>query len=492
MTESFRPTLAQARELGRDYRRVPVTLEIAADMETPVRLLKKLKKGSGSCFLLESMEGGEKWGRYSFIGCDPVCTVTAAHGRTVVSVPGRADDEREGDPFEAVRELLAERKAPALPWLPRFAGGAVGFFGYDMVRYAEKLPDTLPNEGDYPDMRLLIVDRLVAYDNVRQKLMIIVSMPTAGDMEENYRRAVEEIEAVRAHIRRDDLPEEPVRAVKKPEWRSNFTQGQFEEIVRKAKENIRNGDVFQVVLSRRFTAELEADLFDGFRVLRIANPAPYMYYLKLGDVEIAGASPETLVRLENGRLETCPIAGSRPRGRTEEEDRALEQELLSDEKERAEHNMLVDLGRNDIGRVSRIGSVQVKNYAQVARYSHIMHLTTLVTGELGSGRDAFDALRSLLPAGTLSGAPKVRAMELIEQYENRRRGPYGGAVGYIGFDGNMDVCIAIRTIAKKNGVVFVQAGAGIVADSVPEREYIESENKAKAVLLAAEQAGNIR
>ena len=492
MTDSFRPTLAQAGEFGGDYRRVPVTLEIAADMETPVRLLKTLKRENGSCFLLESMEGGEKWGRYSFIGCDPVCIVTAAHGKTIVSVPGRADEESESDPFETVRELLAERKAPTFDYLPRFAGGAVGFFGYDMVRCAEKLPDGLPNEGDYPDMRLLIVDKLVAYDNVRQKLIIIVSMPTDGDIAENYRRATEEIGKIRSLIRRDDLPAEPVRAVKKPVWHSNFTQEQFEEIVRKAKENIRNGDIFQVVLSRRFTAKLEADLFDVYRVLRIGNPSPYMYYLKLGDVEIAGASPETLVRLENGRLETCPIAGSRPRGRTEEEDRALERELRSDGKELAEHNMLVDLGRNDIGRVSRIGSVRVKDYAHVARYSHIMHLTTLVTGELADGRDAFDALRSLLPAGTLSGAPKVRAMELIEQYENWRRGPYGGAVGYIGFNGDMDVCIAIRTIAKKNGVAFVQAGAGVVADSVPEREYIESENKAKAVLLAAEQAGENR
>lgn len=485
------PGFEEADALREGYGRIPLSMEIYADTETPVRLLQKLAARSTHCFLLESNDGGEKWGRYSFLGFDPLLTITVSKGKTTFRAAGGAETTEEGDPYVRIRERLRPFRAPVLPGLPRFAGGAVGFFSYDMVRYAEELPDENPADAACPDCSLMVAEKLIAYDNVRQKIVIIVNAETAGDFRANYDRACAQIEEIHALIRAESAAV-PSASRPKPEWESNMTQAGFMDMVEQAKAHIRDGDIFQVVLSQRFSAQMEGGLLDLYRVLRLSNPSPYLYYLKLGDAEVAGASPETLVRLENGVLESCPIAGSRPRGKTPEEDAALEKELLADAKELSEHNMLVDLGRNDIGRVSVFGSVQVAEHAKVVRYSQIMHITSLVTGRLRDDLDAYDALRAILPAGTLSGAPKVKAMELIDRYENRRRGLYGGAVGYVGFDGNMDVCIAIRTAFYKKGVAYVQSGAGIVADSVPATEYQESLNKARAVLLAAERAGEIQ
>jgi anthranilate synthase component 1 len=474
------------------YSRIPVSLEIFADTDTTISLLERLEKRGDCCFLLESVEGGQKWGRYSFLGFGPATTASARGGKITVTQPDGTVSE-SGDPIGTLRGLLTGG-APYIDYLPRFTGGAVGYFGYDCIRYFEDIPDENLDDGGFPDFCVMIADKLIVYDNMGQKLILIANMSTKGNAELNYKKACDSLTEMYEIVRR--AKDTSISGKKnadnvKPQWKSNFTKQEFEDIVTKAKENIVDGDIFQVVLSQRFEAKMAGSLFDTYRVLRSTNPSPYMYYLKFGDIEIAGTSPETLLRLERGRLETCPIAGSRPRGKTEQEDEAFGRELLLDEKELSEHNMLVDLARNDLGRVSSIGSVKLKDYKSLVRYSQIMHLTSLVESQLSSGSDALDALGSVLPAGTLSGAPKVMAMKLIDKYENRRRGPYGGAVGYLGFDGNMDVCITIRTIVKNGDTAYVQAGAGIVADSVPENEYYESCNKAKAVLLAAEKAGDI-
>lgn len=491
MKVMFRPSIDEVKEYAKEFDRVPVSLEIFADTDTTIGLLSKLEKRADCCFLLESVEGGEKWARYSILGIGPADTITAKSGTAkVTSVDGTVSDSC--DPVGTLRRMISG-KAPKIDYLPRFTGGAVGYFGYDCIRYFEDIPDENQDDAGFPDFYAMIADRLIVYDNMKQKLILIANVKTEGNIEENYRKACETLTLMKQIVRQaGDTPmirnEKP--AVK-PCWKSNMTKQEFEQMVEKAKENIIDGDIFQVVLSQRFETEIEGSLLDIYRVLRTTNPSPYMYYLRFNGVEIAGASPETLLRLENGVLETCPIAGSRPRGKTPEADMKLEDELIHDQKELSEHNMLVDLARNDLGRVSKFGSVNVKEYKKVARYSQIMHLTSLVASEISPDFDAVDALGSVLPAGTLSGAPKVMAMKLIDKYENRHRGPYGGAVGYIGFDGNMDVCITIRTIVKNGSKAYVQAGAGIVADSVPENEYFESCNKAKAVLLAAEKAGEI-
>ncbi len=485
------PTYEEAAKLAGRYGRIPLAMEVYADMETPVHLLARLALKNSHCFLLESADGGEKWGRYSFLGFDPTLTVTVEKGKTTFKTADGRTEVRTGDPYALIRKKMEPLRSPVFPDMPRFMGGAIGYFSYDMVRYAEDLPDENLDDAHCPDCSLMVVDKLIAYDNVKQKIIIIVNADTSGDFRANYDKAAAEIEDIHRRLR-DPGPPLAAPEVRRPEWKSNMTKPEFEHMVESAKQHIRDGDIFQVVLSQRFEAKMPDGLFDLYRVLRVTNPSPYLYYLKLGDVEVAGASPETLVRLENGVLENCPIAGSRPRGKTKEADLALEKDLVSDAKELSEHNMLVDLGRNDLGRVSAFGSVKVVEHAKVARYSQIMHLTSLVTSRLREDCDAYDALKAILPAGTLSGAPKVMAMKLIDRYENRRRGLYGGAVGYIGFDGNMDVCIAIRTAIEKDGTAYVQSGAGIVADSVPENEYQESLNKAKAVLLAAERTGEIQ
>lgn len=491
MKAMFRPTLEEVKGYAEEFERVPVSLEIFADTDTTIGLLSRLEKRADCCFLLESVEGGEKWARYSFLGIGPFDTLTAKNGKVVIkSVDGTV--KISDNPIEVLRKMVSG-KAPKLDYLPRFTGGAVGYFGYDCVRYFEDIPDENPDDAGFPDFCVMLADRIFVYDNIRQSLILIANVKTEGNIDENYRKACETLTEMSRIVRQEGGA--PLRGNSKPfkisEWKSNMTKQEFERMVKLAKSNIVNGDIFQVVLSQRFEAEIEGSLIDTYRVLRTSNPSPYMYYLRFGDIEIAGASPETLLRLENGILETCPIAGSRPRGETPEKDAELEKELLNDEKELSEHNMLVDLARNDLGKVSKFGTVRLKKYKNVVRYSQIMHLTSLVTSEISEEFDAIDALGNILPAGTLSGAPKVMAMKLIDKYENRRRGPYGGAVGYIGFDGGMDVCITIRTIVKKGNKAYIQAGAGIVADSVPENEYYESCNKAKAVLLAAQKAVEI-
>jgi anthranilate synthase component 1 len=490
----FRPSVEEALSFSEKYTRIPVSLEIFADTDTTIGLLERLKKRGDCCFLLESVEGGQKWGRYSFLGFGPATTASARGGKITVTQPDGTTNECD-DPIGTLRGLLSGG-APYIDYLPRFTGGAVGYFGYDCIRYFENIPDENLDDGGFPDFCVMIADKLIVYDNMGQKLILIANMNTKdnADVAVSYKKACDSLTEMYEIVRQANAPANGGKInadLVKPQWKSNYTKQEFEEIVTKAKKNIIDGDIFQVVLSQRFETKMEGSLFDTYRVLRSTNPSPYMYYLRFGEIEIAGASPETLLRLERGRLETCPIAGSRPRGKTTQEDEALGNELLLDEKELSEHNMLVDLARNDLGRVSSIGSVKLTDYKSLVRYSHIMHLTSLVESQLASGSDALDALGSVLPAGTLSGAPKVMAMKLIDKYENRRRGPYGGAAGYIGFDGNMDVCITIRTIVKNGDTAYVQAGAGIVADSVPENEYYESCNKAKAVLVAAEKACDI-
>lgn len=488
------PSLEQAQQLGQGNTFVPIVLETVADMETPVSVFKRFKDTSPYCFLLDSVEGGEKWARYSFIGRDPLLTLRIHGEEACLERRDGHVEHLRGNPFDAVRDVMARYKGARVAGIPRLSGGAVGFFGYDLVRSVEKLPNPPPDTLGIPDAHFLICDEMIVFDHLRQKLQLIVNMRSEGDTSRNYARAVERLQAIErtildsghvtagARIRRNCHVGPVV---------SETGRNAYMAMVRKAKQHIVDGDVFQMVLSRRMSVETDADPFDVYRVLRVNNPSPYMYFLKFDNYHIVGASPEMLVRFEDGLVETCPIAGTRPRGSTPEADDALERELLSDEKEVAEHMMLVDLGRNDIGKIARFGSVRPVDLMKVARYSHVMHITTLVQGDAREGVTAYDALRAVLPAGTLSGAPKIRAMELIDEMEPSRRGPYGGAIGYFSFDGNLDSCITIRTLLFKEGKAYLQAGAGIVADSVPETEFDETQSKAGALLRALAEVGRV-
>jgi anthranilate synthase component I len=485
------PDRETARRLASGVDLVPVAIEMFADMETPVSVFKRFEATSRFCFLLDSVEGGEKWARYSFIGRDPVLRIRSEGGVTTLEHrDGRTETISDVGPVAAVRRTLERFRAAHVPGLPRLSGGAVGYFGYDLVRYVEHLPDAPPDDLGLPECEFLVVDEMIVFDLLRQKLVLVVHLPTTGDFDAAYDGAAARLERLRDALldrptvfrpRTGDAPEKAAPP------RSNLTKERFCEMVETAKEHIRAGDIFQVVLSQRFTTKAPAEPFDVYRVLRVSNPSPYMFYLKSDGYRIAGASPEMLVRCVDGVVETCPIAGTRRRGATPEEDAALEAELLADEKELSEHRMLVDLGRNDIGRVAEFGSVEVSESMKVMRYSHVMHITSNVKGRLRQGLTAFDALEAVLPAGTLSGAPKVRAMQIIDALEPTRRGIYGGAIGYISFDGNLDSCITIRTVVFKDGTAYVQAGAGIVADSVPEREYEETVAKAAAMVDAIQR-----
>ena len=467
---------------------VPVYKEILADMETPVSAFRKIQEAPYA-FLLESVEGGEKWGRYSFLGCEPALILESRGGWVRVLEGGREVERRDvPDPLAFVRERLACYHAVPDPGLPPFTGGAVGFLGYDMVRFFERLPDRSKEDAGFPDMVFMVMHDLMIFDSLEKKILIVanVFLEDGDDPAAAYGRAEERIERM---IRRLNVPCRVVnlalpRQVELDLPASSFTPEGFRDAVRRAKEYIAAGDVIQVVLSQRFRARVENDPFDIYRVLRTVNPSPYMFYLQMGAFRIVGSSPEVLVRLEGHRVEVRPIAGTRPRGRDAAEDLRLEKELLADPKERAEHVMLVDLGRNDVGRVARMGTVRVEEFMVIERYSHVMHIVSDVVGELAAGRDAFDVLRACFPAGTVSGAPKIRAMEIIEELEPVRRGPYAGAVGYIDFSGNMDTCITIRSLLLHGDDLYLQAGAGIVADSDPEREYEETVNKAKGMLKA--------
>ena len=461
------------------YKVYPIHCELLSDFCTPIEALRILKNVSTHCFLLESILDREKWGRYTFLGFDPKLEITCRGG---VLKAGSLCIQID-DPAAYLRQVLADYKSPQLPGLPTFTGGLVGYFSYDYLGYSEpSVRSQAADSENFKDVDLMLFDKVIAFDNLRQKIILIANMSLA-EPEVNYNKAVLELKQLAQLLRTGEKKAEPRGRLTGPVT-PLFDQARYCAMVEQAKYHIREGDIFQVVLSNRLSAPYEGGLLNAYRVLRTVNPSPYMFYLSGTDVEAAGASPETLVKLENGVLHTFPLAGTRPRGRTEEEDKALEQELLADEKELAEHNMLVDLGRNDLGRISQFGTVQVEKLHSIERYSHVMHIGSTVRGQLREGLDALDAIAAVLPAGTLSGAPKIRACQLIAELENNKRGIYGGAVGYIDFSGNMDTCIAIRLAYRKNGQVFVRSGAGIVADSVPENEYQECINKAQAVVSA--------
>lgn len=473
------PSVEEVRELAKTgkYDVVPVSCEILSDFTTPIETIRILKNASTHAYMLESAQADEKWGRYTFLGFDPKLEITCINGEITYG----DKTEKTDDPSKIIREIMSHFRSPRLPYLPSFTGGLVGYFSYDYLGYAEPTAkrDVIDTEN-FKDVDLMLFDKVIAFDHVRQKLIFITNM-SLEDIDEGYKEATEELEAL-ADLVRNGVKAEENDGKLLSEVTPLFSKEEYCAMVEKAKRHIHEGDIFQIVLSNRLSASFEGSLLNTYRVLRTINPSPYMFYFAGTDVEVAGASPETLVKLENGVLHTFPLAGTRPRGKTEEEDRRLEAELLADEKELAEHNMLVDLGRNDLGKISKFGTVEVEKLRSIERYSHVMHIGSTVRGDIAEGYDALDAIEAVLPAGTLSGAPKIRACQLIGDLENNKRGIYGGAIGYIDFTGNMDTCIAIRIAYKKNGKVFVRSGAGIVADSVPEKEYEECLNKARAVL----------
>ncbi|MGN1008616.1 MAG: anthranilate synthase component I family protein, partial [Butyricicoccus sp.] len=430
-------------------------------------------------------EDARQWGRYTFLGFDPSAELTCKGGKLRIRA-GAEFTEQVDHPGNAIRRLLEENRSPKLAGLPPFTGGLVGYFSYSYIGYAEPTLNLTHEDGAFQDVDLMLFDKVIAFDNLRQKIILIAGA-RADDIETSYNKAVYELDQL-VNLIRSGAKNEPKTPHLKTPLKPLFSQEEYCHMVRKAQHYIHEGDIFQVVLSNPLEAELDGSLFDVYRVLRTTNPSPYMFYFSSDDIEIAGASPETLAKLEDGKLFTFPLAGTRPRGKTAAEDKALETELLADEKELAEHNMLVDLGRNDIGRISRLGTVTVEKYLEIERFSHVMHIGSTVTGQIRDDKDAVDAVDSILPAGTLSGAPKLRACEIIDELEGRERGIYGGAIGYLDFTGNLDTCIAIRLAYKKNGKVCVRSGAGIVADSVPENEYQECINKAAAVVRAIEIA----
>ena len=482
------PTLEEVKYLiqKKEYGRIPIKKELYADTITPITAIRILKNVSKHCFLLESADTAKRWGRYTFLGFDPSMEITCQNGDIIIK-GSVAVNEKTNSSANVLRKVLKENKAPFLEEMPPFVGGLVGYFSYDYIKYSEpKLCLDAIDEEAFKHMDLMLFEKIIAFDHYRQKIILIVNM-TVKDGEMGYQKAQAQLEYMTELLQSAKQAEKKPLYLKTP-FRPLFQKEEYCTMVEKAKKYIYEGDIFQVVLSNRLEAEIEGSLLDAYRVLRTTNPSPYMFYFSSDDIEIAGASPETLVKLEKGVVHTFPLAGTRPRGKTEQEDKQLEEELLSDEKERAEHNMLVDLGRNDIGKVSKIGTVTVEKYMSIERYSHVMHIGSTVRGELCEQKDAVDAIEAILPAGTLSGAPKFRACQIINELENNKRGIYGGAIGYLDFTGNMDTCIAIRIAFAKNGKVFVRSGAGIVADSVAQMEYEECINKAKAVVNALKLA----
>ena len=530
------PSLDEVKKIAASSgcKRIPVCRELLSDSFTPVELMRRLREESRQCYLLESAGQSENWGRYTFLGYDPTLEVTCIDGLLTVRKTNHRgkeviEESKVRHPGDKIREILQQYRSPVMEGMPPFTGGLVGYFSYDYIKYSEPgLKLGGHGEDDFRDMDLMLFDSVIAFDHFRQKLFLIVGVSTddtftddtstdpsakaatevstevstevfpeaakgepadyrSEDIERAYREAAQKLEEMENLIRFGDKKRfQPLKL--KTELTPQFTTEQYEEMVHRAKHYIREGDIFQVVLSNPLRAQADGSLFDTYRILRASNPSPYMFYFSSDDIEIAGASPETLVKLENGTLSTFPLAGTRPRGATPAEDQALEKELLADEKERAEHNMLVDLGRNDMGKISRIGSVRVDKYMEIERYSHVMHIGSTVIGKIREDKDCMDAVDAILPAGTLSGAPKFRACEIIEELEQSKRGIYGGAIGYIDFTGNLDVCIAIRLVYKKNGSICIRSGAGIVSDSDPLREAQECVNKARAVVNAVRQA----
>ena len=473
---------------------IPVYREILADLETPVSAFLKVSERSGYAYLLESVESQENVGRYSFLASDPSMVFESKNRRVTLTHFSKGAKTKKSyicvdSPLDELKNLFGGFKFVPVKGLPRFCGGFIGFIGYDMVRFFEKLPDKNPDELKVPDCTFMLSDTLMIFDHVNRKIKVVANAilrdMTERGLKKSYSAAVllinQMVHRLSKPLAKVAEPQETKGPIKVT---SNMTKNEFCQAVRKAKEYIRKGDIIQVVLSQRFKMKLKNKPFDIYRSLRAINPSPYMFYLKLSDLTLIGSSPELLVRCEDGTVETRPIAGTRPRGKDEQEDAQLIKDLLSDGKEKAEHLMLVDLGRNDLGRVSQYGSVKVSEFMGIEKYSHVMHIVSNVTGRLKANKDALDALVSCFPAGTVSGAPKIRAMEIIDELENTRRGPYAGAIGYFSFSGNLDSCIIIRTMVIKNNIVYIQAGAGLVSDSRPQREYQETVNKAKALFEA--------
>lgn len=496
----------KALVLAEKYRTIPIFREVYSDLLTPVSILRKLERRSNRYFLLESVEEGRNWGRYSFLGSDPIMRVSGKKNTVLIEKDGEVQQMKVQQPLDVLRGILSEYNPPKIEEMPPFTGGFVGYFAYSMFGLRE--PKLKLRESEFNDFDLMLFTRVIVFDHLRQKICIIINIDREN-LKENFTRAHKELDELETLLREPLQPAEGTAAATcclsstnsiqiTPRhdtvvdgFQCDMTMQEYCDAVEKTKRYIREGDIFQAVISRSFKATMKGSLLNAYRVLRTTNPSPYMVYLKMDDIELMCSSPETLIRLREGILTTFPVAGSRPRGSTKQEDERLEQELLSDEKELAEHNMLVDLARNDLGSISRIGSVRVAEYMTIHRYSKIMHICSRVEGTILPGYDALHAIDAVLPAGTLSGAPKIRACEIIEELETEPRGIYGGALGYIDFSGEMDTCIAIRMAVKKGDSVIIRAGGGIVADSIPEREYEESGNKAAAVMNAVLRAKEV-
>ena len=483
----FYPTKEEFIKLSKKGNLIPVYSEIMADTETPVSAYIKME--GENAFLLESVEGGEKIARYSFLGSDPRVLIRSK-GDKIEVIEGKRKKVIKGDPFKYMKDLMSKYKRVGIKELPRFHGGLVGYIGYDMVRFIEDIPDKNPDEIKKHDMQFMLTDTILAFDHIKKRILVIANAFVKNNPESAYKKATAKIENIVKKLSKPlpakEMELEASRRKKKTQFKSNFSKSQFQKIVSKTKEYIKNGDIIQAVLSQRLTTKVVKDTFKVYRMLRSLNPSPYMFYLKFDNLKLIGSSPEIMVRLENDLATVRPIAGTRPRGATPEEDTRMEKELLADIKERAEHIMLVDLGRNDLGRVCDFGSVKVNELMTIEKYSHVMHIVSDVSGKLKKGFDAFDLVKASFPAGTVTGAPKIRAMEIIDELENVKRGPYAGAGGYFCFSGDLDTCITIRTIIADQSKFYVQAGAGIVFDSVPEKEYEETLNKAKALMRAIE------
>lgn len=487
----FLPSLEEAIELKKleEYKIVPISTEILSDIKTPIEVMRILKNVSSHCYMLESIEDNRNWGRYTFLGYEPKMEITCTNSRLVIKGEKKLE-VLTSNPGQYIREILNDYKSKKYDYLPTFTGGLVGYFSYDYIKYAEhSLNLDSKDEEHFKDVDLMLFDKVIAFDHFRQKIILIQNVKLEN-IENDYDKAVKELEKMIELITNYKAKEIP-KGRKTSDYRYLFEEDEYKKKVEITKNHIKEGNIFQLVLSNRIEADYEGSLFDTYRTLRTLNPSPYMFYFSSGDIEMAGASPETLVKVTNGEVRTFPLAGTRPREKDDDEDKKLEKELLADEKELSEHNMLVDLGRNDLGKICKYGSVKVEKYMEIQRYSHVMHISSTVYGKIRDDKDAVDAIEAVLPAGTLSGAPKIRACKIINKLENNKRGVYGGAIGYLDFSGNMDTCIAIRLAFKKNGKVFIRSGAGIVADSVPENEFKECINKAKAVLTALEMAENI-
>ena len=485
------PSLDRVKAIAPGYDIVPVYMEILSDVRTPISVLKALKQVSSHTYLLESADNSNHWGRYSFLGYDPKIELFCKnHQMTIKDGTTRTFDC--SDPAAEIRNILSQYKSPRLEELPTFTGGFVGYFACEYIRYIEPTLD-FPTPDDDPamvnDVDLMLFDKVIAFDHYKNKIYLIANIST-NDLERNYNKAELELKALADLVvngKEADVP----KGILKTEFTSEFTKDEFEVVVKKTQHYIKEGDIFQCVVSNRREAEFDGSLLNAYRVLRTLNPSPYMFYLSGGDVELTGASPETLVKLTDGKMYTFPIAGTMRRGKNEAEDLAIEEKLINDEKELAEHNMLVDLGRNDLGKISKFGSVKVEALHMLQRFSHVIHITSTVSGDIQEGKDALDAIGATLPAGTLSGAPKIRAIEILHELEKSPRGVYGGAVGYIDFSGNMDVCIGIRMAMNKGGKVYVRAGAGIVRDSVPASEYNETLMKGQSMISAITDAQEV-